>query len=105
MMIPLDRQKSMGGWPNRLLARMADAGGHVIVTGPEGTLPADRDGDPRGLDLPEQFGQIPDSFTGFIWVDDVWNLGPALFPRSDNRTRAEQEAGEAAVKARRAARP
>jgi glycerophosphoryl diester phosphodiesterase len=97
MMIPLDGQGSLAGWPNRLLARMADAGGHVImVAGTEGG------GDPAGLTLPEQFGQIPDSFDGFIWTDDLWNLGPALFPRVDNRSRPEQDAGEAAVKARRA---
>ena len=103
MMIPLDRQKSMGGWPDRLLERMSDAGGHVIVTGPEASGDGPT-GDPRGLDLPEQFGEIPDSFNGFIWVDDLWNLGPALFPSRDNRRAAEQDAGEAAVKARRAAR-
>ena len=52
----------------------------------------------------EQFGEIPDSFNGFVWVDDIWNLAPALFPGQDVRRRAEQDAGEAAVKARRAAR-
>lgn len=99
MMIPLDRQKSLAGWPNRLLARMAGAGGHVIVTGPE------RAGDdPAGLALPEQFTEVPASFNGFIWVSDIWNLGPALFPGSDTRSRAEQDAGEAAVKERRAGR-
>lgn len=100
MMIALDRQGWLAGWPNRLLARMEAAGARVIVTGPETAA-----GDPKGLDLPEQFGEIPDSFNGYIWVDDIWNLAPALFPSSDIRSRAEQEAGEAAVKARRAARP
>ena len=99
MMIPLDGQGSLAGWPNRLLARMAESGGHVVMV-----RPADVGGDPRGLDLPEQLGEIPDSFNGFIWVDDTWNLAPALFPGSDNRRRAEQDAGEAAVNARRAAR-
>ena len=103
MMIPLDGQGSLAGWPNRLLARMADIGGQVImVRSADGG--GDPPKDPGGLDLPEQFGEIPDSFNGFIWVDDTWNLAPALFPGSDNRRRAEQDAGEAAVNARRAAR-
>ena len=100
MMIPLDRQGWLAGWPNRLLARMEEAGARVIVTGPETAR-----GDPQGLDLPEQFGEIPDSFNGYIWVDDIWNMAPALFPSSDIRSRAEQEAGEAAMKARRSGRP
>ena len=101
MTIPLDAQGSLAGWPNRLLARMKDGGGRVIMVAGS----ADRGevgGDPKGLDLPEQFGEIPDSFNGRIWTDDLWNLGPALFPRVDNRSNAEREAGEAAVKARRA---
>ena len=103
MMIPLDGQGSLAGWPDRLLSRMESAGGRVImVAGTE--QGGEVDGDPRGLDLPEQFGEIPDSFNGFIWVDDIWNLAPALFPGQDVRRRAEQDAGEAAVKARRAAR-
>lgn len=99
MMITTDDQGRLWGWPNRMLARMADAGGTVVMVAPGAVA-----GDPRGLDLPEQFGEIPDSFNGYIWTDDLWNLGPALFPRVDNRSRAEQDAGEAAVKARRAAR-
>lgn len=99
MMIPLDSQGGLAGWPNRLLARMEAGGGHVIMVSNRTV-----DDDPAGLDLPEQFGEIPASFNGKIWVDDLWNLGPALNPRTDNRSRAEQDAGEAAVKARRANR-
>ena len=97
MAIPIDRQGTLAGWPNRLLARMDAADTHVIVTGPESG------GGLRGIDLPEQFGEIPDSFTGHILVDDIWNLAPALFPRVDNRTNAEKTAGDLAVKQRRAA--
>ena len=103
MMIPLDGQGSLAGWPNRLLARIAESGGRVIMVR-SANAGGDPPKDPGGLDLPEQFGEIPDSFNGFIWVDDTWNLAPALFPGSDNRRRAEQDAGEAAVNARRAAR-
>ena len=99
MMIPVDDQSRLWGWPDRLLARIKDAGGHVVMVAPGAV-----DGDPKGLDLPEQLGEIPASFNGYIWTDDLWNLGPALFPRVDNRSRMEQDAGEAAVNARRAAR-
>ncbi|WP_120717019.1 PI-PLC domain-containing protein [Tsuneonella amylolytica] len=101
MMIPIDAQGSLAGWPNRLLQRMKDGGGRVIMVGPSATA-GEVDGDPAGLTLPEQFGEIPASFNGLIWVDDLWNLGPSLYPRVDNRSRAEQDAGEAAMKARRA---
>jgi glycerophosphoryl diester phosphodiesterase len=95
MMIPLDAQGSLAGWPNRLLARMSGGGGHVIIV-----APGNVGGDPKGLDQPQQFGEIPASFNGLIWIDDLWNLGPALYPRTDNRSRAEQDAGEAGQKAR-----
>lgn len=96
MTIPLGEQGSLAGWPNRLLARMQGAGGRVVM------VASDDGGDLKGLVLPEQFGEIPASFNGPILVDDLWNLGPSLYPRVDNRTRAEQDAGEAAMKARRA---
>lgn len=99
MTIPVESQGSLAGWPNRLLARMKDTGGHVVMIASDGA-----DG-PAGLTLPEQFGEIPASFNGMIWVDDIWNLGPSLYPRVDNRSRAEQDAGEAAMKVRRAPGP
>ena len=96
MVIPLNYQYAFWGWPNRLIARMEAHGGYVIVTGPYIS------GEPNtGLTLPEQFTEIPDSFNGFIWVEDTFNLAPRLFQRFDNRTQAEIDAGEAALEARR----
>lgn len=93
--IPLDRQWAFAGWPNRLVARMEAAGARVMLIG----TAADK---PRGLDLPEQVGQIPASFTGYVWVDDMWSVGPALRPAYNKRNPREQAELAKALDARRA---
>jgi glycerophosphoryl diester phosphodiesterase len=95
--IPLNRQWAIAGWPNRLQARMEAAGAKVMLIGPM----ADK---PRGLDLPEQVGEIPASFTGYVWVDDIWSVGPALRPAFNKRNPREQAELAKALDARRAAR-
>lgn len=95
--IPLNRQWAFAGWPNRLQARMAAAGATVMLIGPT----ADK---PRGLDLPEQVGQIPASFTGYVSVDDMWSVGPALRPAYNKRNPREQAELVKALDVRRAAR-
>lgn len=96
MVIPLNYQWLAWGWPNRLLARMEKAGARVIVTGPY------EEGEPNtGLTLPEQLGEIPSSFNGYVWVEDIWAIGPALRPNSDIRTRAQQDATDLALERRR----
>jgi glycerophosphoryl diester phosphodiesterase len=54
-----------------------------------------------GLTLPEQLGEIPASFNGYVWVDDIWTVGPALRPNRDIRTEEQQAAAEAGLKRRR----
>jgi glycerophosphoryl diester phosphodiesterase len=100
IMVPINYQWGFWGWPNRLQQRMAKAGARVIVIGPydEGTAGT-------GLTLPEQLGKIPDSFKGYVWVEDIWTVGPALRPSRDMRTEAQQAAAEAALKRRREAMP
>lgn len=96
--IPLDRQWAFAGWPNRLIARMEEAGARVIVVAPgEGE-------DLRGLQFPEQLGDIPASFNGYAWVDDGFTVVPALINRFDDRSQAEIDAAQAALERRRAAR-
>ena len=34
-----------------------------------------------GLGRVDQLTVIPASFTGYVWSDDIYNLGPALRPR------------------------
>ena len=85
IMIPLNYQWAFAGWPNRLLQRMEQAGARVVVVGPQGK---DRD---RGLILPEQVGQVPSTFNGYIWVEDIYTVGPALRPSLNKRNPREEE--------------
>jgi glycerophosphoryl diester phosphodiesterase len=75
---------------------MAKAGARVIVIGPYG-----QGENGAGLSLPEQLGDIPTSFKGYIWVEDIWTVGPAFRPNRDFRTEAQQTAADAGLKRRR----
>ena len=97
--VPLNYQWAFAGWPNRLIARMQAVGARVIVTGPYGPGHA-----PLGLDLPEQIGQVPASFNGVVWVDDIWTIGPALHPAANHRNAREEAETAAGLEARRKAR-
>ncbi len=63
---------TLWGWPNRFLARMKDAGVRVIIA--ENVV----DGQIKGLTNVNQYGDIADSYNGYIWVDNIQDLGPAL---------------------------
>ena len=96
LIVPINRQWMFWGWPNRLTARMTQVNARVIVTGPHAS------GAPNtGLTLPEQLGDIPRSFNGYVWVDDIWTVGPALYPAVDSRTQQQIEAANAGLERRR----
>lgn len=95
MLIPLNYQWMFWGWPNRLIARMEEYGGEIIIIGPVG------DNRPRGITLPEQLTEIPNSFNGYVWTEDAFTTLPALIPRFDNRTQEEIDASQAALERRR----
>ena len=97
MLLPLDGQFTAWGWPNRLIARMEEAGGHVLVTGPD-----PGNGAPVGLTLPEQLGEVPDSFNGYLLVADGFAVTTALHSRFDDRDQEEIDATTRAMAARRA---
>jgi glycerophosphoryl diester phosphodiesterase len=97
--VPLNYQWAFAGWPDKLQARMASVDGHVILIGPYRSGQA-----PIGLDLPEQIGQIPSTFTGTVWVDDIWVIGPALHPAANHRNAREEAETAAMLAARRKAR-
>ncbi|OZA91763.1 MAG: hypothetical protein B7X57_09640 [Erythrobacter sp. 34-65-8] len=96
MLVPVDEQWKFWGWPNRLIQRMEEHGGEIIVTGPDAAH--DR---LTGLTLPEQLGDIPSTFNGFILVDDTWNVAPALYPARDGRSIPLREASAQALQKRR----
>ncbi|MBO9498786.1 MAG: hypothetical protein J7496_12965 [Novosphingobium sp.] len=95
MIVPLDRQWEVWGWPNRTIERMAKAGGRIVVSGPHAAVRT-------GLSLPEQIGDIPSTFNGYLWVDDLWNVGPALNSSIDRRNGHQIDMAEKALAARRA---
>ncbi|MFC0102464.1 glycerophosphodiester phosphodiesterase family protein [Sphingopyxis terrae] len=76
IIVPLDYQWAYWGWPDRLQARAAAHGTRVLMTGARG----DKHGG-MGLWRVDQLTRIPASFTGYVWIDDIYNLGPALRPR------------------------
>jgi glycerophosphoryl diester phosphodiesterase len=97
LMIPVNMQWLMWGWPNRLIQRMEGVGARVIVIGPYGSSVG------SGLTLPEQLGEIPSSFNGYIWAEDIWTIGPAFRPSRDMRTETQLNAANAGLARRRQA--
>ena len=94
LIVPLDAQ-GLPGWPNRAIARMEDVGARIVMVAPGGTS------DLSGITLPEQLGEVPASYNGFLWVDDMWSISPALFPSTDKRSEAQLESARAVHAARR----
>jgi glycerophosphoryl diester phosphodiesterase len=73
LVVPVNYQWAFWGWPNRLLERMQRVGGKVIVMGPFA-----RGKSNEGLTELAQFESIPASFDGYIWVEDIIAIAPAL---------------------------
>lgn len=96
LVVPLNRQWLVPGWPNRTLARMTQAQANVVVTGPGK--------DSRGIDLPEQLGDIPMGYNGYIRVADIYAVGPALRPTFNKRNPVEEADLARTLDARRKAR-
>ena len=95
IMVPLNRQWLFWGWPNRLLQRMNSVGAKVIVIGPRNGKSG------SGLTLPEQLGDVPSTFRGYLWVEDIWTVGPAYRPNRDIRAEAQIDAADAGLERRR----
>ena len=76
IMVPLNYQWAYWGWPARLQARAAEHGTRVLLVGNYGD-----EANGLGLYDPRQLTKVPADFTGYIWVEDIYNIGPALRPR------------------------
>lgn len=74
--IPVNYQWAFWGWPDRLIARMDRVGARIIVFGPYDSGKSN-----EGLTTPQQLAKVPASFNGYIWVEDIREIGPALRPR------------------------
>lgn len=63
---------TLWGWPNRFLQRTGAAGLKVVIA-------ENVEGDKiTGLTDVNRYGDIANSFNGYIWIDDIEGLGPAL---------------------------
>jgi glycerophosphoryl diester phosphodiesterase len=63
---------TLWGWPNRFLARTGAAGLNVVIA-------ESIEGDTiNGLSDVNRYGDIANSFNGYIWIDNIEELGPAL---------------------------
>ena len=63
---------TLWGWPNRFLARTGAAGLKVVIAeSVEGDIIT-------GLSDVNRYGDIANSFNGYIWIDNIEALGPAL---------------------------
>ena len=56
------------------------------------------------LDLPDQMAEMPPSYTGYVWVRDIWTMGPTLHPATRRRSPEAEMKLDAALTARRKAR-
>lgn len=99
IVVPQNYQWAFPGWPDRMIARMKAANVRIVLIAPYGSGQA-----PAGLDLPEQMAEIPASYTGHVWVDDIWTIGPALKPAANRRTPEQEVAVQKAWDQRRKAR-
>jgi glycerophosphoryl diester phosphodiesterase len=73
LVVPVNYQWAFWGWPNRLVERMERVGAKVIVMGSFA-----RGKSNEGLTELAQFNSIPASFNGYIWVEDILAIAPAL---------------------------
>ena len=73
ILIPLDQKWKVAGWPKRFVARMEAAGTRMILTAPDGL-----NGELVGLSALTQIPEVPRDYNGYLWVDDIALIGPAL---------------------------
>jgi glycerophosphoryl diester phosphodiesterase len=73
MIIPVNYQWALWGWPNRLIVRMEKAGARVILMGPYESGKSN-----EGIYTADHVKSIPAHFNGTIWVEDIARIGPTI---------------------------
>ncbi|ABQ35821.1 glycerophosphodiester phosphodiesterase family protein [Bradyrhizobium sp. BTAi1] len=73
VLVPINVAPWLWGWPDRFLARMADAGSRVFVIG------AYRgEAFSAGLDTPAEIARLPTAFGGGVMTDEIETVAPLL---------------------------
>ena len=72
IVVPLNYRWAIWGWPYRFLDRMANNGTRVIVMGE-----VKDSSSPVGIERPEQLGEVPRDFRGYLWVENMYDIGRA----------------------------
>ena len=72
MFVPIDRQWTIWGWPNRFQKRMADVNSRLVM------VEAQESGRIVGIAHADQLGAVPRDFRGALWVEDFYEIGRAL---------------------------
>lgn len=73
LVVPLDYQWAIAGWPARTVARMEAVGARILIIGPMNSREST-----RGLTHGDQLTAIPKGFNGYVMVEDILQVGPAL---------------------------
>jgi hypothetical protein len=66
MLVSLDQQWQMPGWPRRAMKRFAESGTKVILA-----AALDKDGGPIGISAVAHMENVPVDYTGMLWIDDI----------------------------------
>ena len=74
IIVPLNYQWAFWGWPDRMIARMESVNARIILVGPYESGARG----PKGLTQLEEIGDIPVSFNGYVWVENIHEIGPAI---------------------------
>ncbi|HEX9953659.1 MAG TPA: glycerophosphodiester phosphodiesterase family protein [Allosphingosinicella sp.] len=72
VVVPIDRQWAIWGWPNRFQARMAGANSKVMVV--ESVAGAEV----TGLTQVDHIDDVPRDFRGYLWIEDFFTVGRAV---------------------------
>jgi glycerophosphoryl diester phosphodiesterase len=76
VLLPVNVAPWIWGFPDRLIARMREAGTSVFVTGPLGA--GDFAGGTSGIDDEPLLRRLPAGFGGGVWTNRIEAIGPLV---------------------------
>jgi len=76
--LPVNFAEWLPGWPNRLQARLHDAGSMMVLYGPYHR----GDGGTTGFDSAEDIARIPPGFDGIVSTNEIETIAPLVRPHN-----------------------